>query len=404
MLEIGKTLKDSAAEFDRTVKYVEDTIAALKDLDRTASRFVLEQGFIAQIRRAPLGVTLVMGPFNYPLNETFTTLIPALIMGNTVVFKTPKLGVLLYAPLMEAFRDNFPAGVVNIIHGRGSEIIGPIMQSGKVDVLAFIGSSKVANLLQKQHPRPARLRCILGLDAKNPAIVLADADLDVAVRECVTGALSFNGQRCTAIKLIFVERNIADAFVARLSDAISKLRGGMPWEDGVALTPLPEPGKPAFLSGYIADATNRERPARVVNPGGGEVDATYFVPAPVSPEMRIFHEEQFGPVVPVVPFDAVDEPLAHIVASNCGLQASLFSSNPAAVGGLIDVLANQVGRINVNAQCQRGPDTFPYTGRKDSAEGTLSVTDALRVFSIRALVATRDERANRDLLSSIVHG
>jgi glyceraldehyde-3-phosphate dehydrogenase (NADP+) len=73
MLEIGKTLKDSAAEFDRTVKYVEDTIAALKDLDRTASRFVLEQGFIAQIRRAPLGVTLVMGPFNYPLNETFTT-------------------------------------------------------------------------------------------------------------------------------------------------------------------------------------------------------------------------------------------------------------------------------------------------------------------------------------------
>jgi glyceraldehyde-3-phosphate dehydrogenase (NADP+) len=110
MLEIGKTLKDSTAEFDRTVTYVEDTIAALKELDRTASRFVVEQGFIAQIRRAPLGVTLVIGPFNYPLNETFTTLIPALIMGNTVVFKTPKLGVLLYEPLLEAFRDAFPPG------------------------------------------------------------------------------------------------------------------------------------------------------------------------------------------------------------------------------------------------------------------------------------------------------
>ena len=120
--------------------------------------------------------------------------------------------------------------------------------------------------------------------------------------------------------------------------------------------------------------------------------------------MRIFHEEQFGPVVPVVPFDDVDEPLAHIVDSNYGLQASLFGRDPEAIGGLIDVLANQVGRINVNAQCQRGPDTFPYTGRKDSAEGTLSVTDALRVFSIRGLAATRDERANRDLLSSIVHG
>jgi glyceraldehyde-3-phosphate dehydrogenase (NADP+) len=407
MLEIGKTLKDSIAEFDRTVKYVEDTIAALKELDRTASRFVVEQGFIAQIRRAPLGVTLVMGPFNYPLNETFTTLIPALIMGNPVVLKTPKLGVLLYEPLLEAFRDTFPPGVVNIVSGHGSEIVGPIVESGKVDVLAFIGSSKVANTLQKQHPRPARLRSILGLDAKNPAIVLADADLEVAVRECLTGALSFNGQRCTAIKLIFVQRTIADAFVAHLGDAMAKLHGGMPWEDGVTLTPLPEPGKPAVLSGYIEDATSRNQPARIVNPGGGEVEATWFAPAllyPVSPEMRIFHEEQFGPVVPVVPFDDLDEPLTHIVASNYGLQASLFGRDPAIIGGLIDVLANQVGRINVNAQCQRGPDTFPYTGRKDSAEGTLSVTDALRVFSIRTLAATKDEGANRDLLSGIVQG
>lgn len=313
--------------------------------------------------------------------------------------------MLLYEPLLEAFRDAFPPGVVNIVTGRGSEIVGPIMESGKVDVLAFIGSSKVANTLQKQHPRPTRLRSILGLDAKNPAIVLADADLDVAVRECLTGALSFNGQRCTAIKLIFVQRAIADDFVGRLSDAIAKNRGGMPWEDGVTLTPLPEPGKPEFLLGYIEDAASRIQPARIVNPGGGEVEATWFAPAllyPVSPEMRIFHEEQFGPVVPVVPFDDVDEPLGHIVESNYGLQASLFTRNPEAAGRLIDLLASQVSRINVNAQCQRGPDTFPYTGRKDSAEGTLSVTDALRVFSIRALAATRDERANRHLLSGIV--
>jgi glyceraldehyde-3-phosphate dehydrogenase (NADP+) len=405
MFEIGKSLKDSSAEFDRTVKYVEDTIAALKDFDRTASRFVVEQGFIAQIRRAPLGVTMVMGPFNYPLNETFTTLIPALIMGNTVVFKTPKLGVLLFAPLLEAFCHAFPPGVVNIISGHGNEIVGPIMSSGRIDVLAFIGSSKVANVLQKQHPRPSRLRCILGLDAKNPAIVLEDADLDAAARECLLGALSFNGQRCTAIKLIHVEKSVADAFLGHLSDGISRLRAGMPWEDGVSLTPLPEPGKPARLAAYLDDAARAERPAQVLNGGGGEVDATYFHPAllyPVSPEMRVFHEEQFGPIVPVVPFDEIDEPIDHIVASNYGLQASIFGRDPATTGGLIDVLANQVSRINVNAQCQRGPDTFPYTGRKDSAEGTLSVTDALRVFSIRALVAARDEPASRDLLSRVV--
>ena len=91
MWEIAKTRKDAETEFDRTVAYIRDTIEALKDLDRAAARFVIEEGTIGQIRRAPLGVVLCMGPFNYPLNETFTTLIPALIMGNTVVCKLPKL-------------------------------------------------------------------------------------------------------------------------------------------------------------------------------------------------------------------------------------------------------------------------------------------------------------------------
>ena len=102
---------------------------ALKDLDRISSRFTIEQGIVAQIRRAPLGVVLCMGPFNYPLNETFTTLIPALIMGNTVVVKPPKLGVLLYAPLLKAFQKAFPKGVVNTVYGRGQTVITPIMTS-----------------------------------------------------------------------------------------------------------------------------------------------------------------------------------------------------------------------------------------------------------------------------------
>ena len=92
MWEIGKTLKDSEREFDRTCDYIVETIKAYKDLDRNSAKFVDEQGFMAQIRRVPLGVSLCMGPYNYPLNETFTTLIPALIMGNTVVFKPAKYG------------------------------------------------------------------------------------------------------------------------------------------------------------------------------------------------------------------------------------------------------------------------------------------------------------------------
>ena len=403
MWEIGKTLTDSEKEFDRTVAYILGTIDALKELDRVSSRFVMEDGVIGQIRRSPLGVVLCMGPFNYPLNETFTTLIPALIMGNTVVFKPPKLGVLLYRPLLEAFRDSFPRGVINTVYGAGREIIGPLMASGKIDVLAFIGTSQVADLLKKQHPKPHRLRGILGLEAKNPGIVLPDADLDLAIKECVLGTLSYNGQRCTALKMIFVHSDIADEFLSKFSEAVNQLKGGMPWEDGVMITPLPEDGKTAYLKELIADACAKG--ARVVNTGGGCVDHTFMTPAivyPVGPGMRLYEEEQFGPVIPVASFTDLAEPMNYIIASNYGQQVSLFGNDPQQIADLVDPLVNQVCRVNLNSQCQRGPDIFPFTGRKDSAESTLSISDALRAFSIRTLVAAKETDVNRQIIKSIV--
>ena len=403
MWEIGKALPDAEKEFDRTVDYIRDTIYALKDLDRVSSRFVIEQGVIGQIRRAPLGVVLCMGPFNYPLNETFATLIPALIMGNTVIFKPPKLGVLLHRPLLEAFRDSFPKGVVNTVYGDGQEVIGPLMASGRIDVLAFIGSSRVADILKKQHPKPHRLRCVLGLEAKNAGIVLKDADLDHTVKECVTGALSFNGQRCTAIKMLWVHRDIVDAFIGKLSDAVERLKVGMPWVAGVSITPLPEPDKTGYLTELIEDACVKG--ARVLNHSGGAVDHTVMLPAivyPVEPGMRLYSEEQFGPVVPIASFSDIDEPMTYVIQSNYGQQVSLFGSDPRVIADLIDPLVNQVCRVNINSQCQRGPDTFPFTGRKDSAEGTLSVSDALRVFTIRTLVAAKETDANRRIIKSIV--
>ena len=122
MWEIGKTRVDAEKEFDRTVAYIADTVDALKDLDRVSSRFVIEHGIIGQIRRAPLGVALCMGPYNYPLNETFTTLIPALIMGNTTILKPPRHGILIFSPLLEALRASFPPGVVNTLYGAGRSV------------------------------------------------------------------------------------------------------------------------------------------------------------------------------------------------------------------------------------------------------------------------------------------
>lgn len=405
MWEIGKNLKDSEKEFDRTCDYIVDTINALKELDRRSSRFELEQDTLGQIRRVPLGVALCMGPYNYPLNETFTTLIPALIMGNTVVFKPAKLGVLLIRPLLEAFRDSFPAGVINVIYGSGRETVSALMASGKIDIFAFIGTNKAASDLKKLHPKPHRLRAALGLDAKNPGIVLPEVDLDNAVNEAVTGSLSFNGQRCTALKILFVHEDVVDTFIDKFNHKLATLKPGMPWENGVALTPLPESGKVDYLHALVDDAVRKG--AKVINANGGQARGSFFYPAvlyPVTTEMRVYQEEQFGPVVPIVPYRDLDTVIDYVLESDFGQQLSLFGTNPGEVGKLVDTFANQVGRININAQCQRGPDTFPFNGRKNSAEGTLSVHDALRTFSIRTLVATKFQERNKDLISDIIRG
>jgi glyceraldehyde-3-phosphate dehydrogenase (NADP+) len=403
MWEIGKTLKDSEKEFDRTCDYIVDTIKAYKDLDRESAKLTEDQGFMAQVRRVPLGVSLCMGPYNYPLNETFTTLIPALIMGNTVVFKPAKYGVLLIRPLIEAFRTSFPPGVLNIIYGRGRETVGALMETGKIDVFAFIGTNKGANELKKLHPKSHRLKAILGLDAKNPAIVLPDADIDNAVSECITGSLSFNGQRCTALKILFVHSSIIDQFITKFNEAVKKLKPGMPWDAGTSLTPLPEPGKVEYLLELVADA--KKHGAKIVNENGGENFNTFFYPAvlyPVNDKMRVYSEEQFGPVIPIVPFDDDQEAIDYVVNSNFGQQVSIFGTASKRIAVLIDAFSNQVGRINLNAQSQRGPDTFPFNGRKDSAEGTLSIADALRVFSIRTIVATKNIDSNKQIISNII--
>ncbi len=403
MWEIGKPLKDAEKEFDRTCDYIVDTIKTLKDLDRNSAKLVDEQGFMAQIRRVPLGVALCMGPFNYPLNETFSTLIPALIMGNTVVFKPAKYGVLLIRPLLEAFRTSFPPGVINIIYGRGRETVGALMESGRIDVFAFIGTNKGANDLKKLHPKLHRLKAILGLDAKNPAIVLPDADVDNAVKECVAGSLSFNGQRCTALKMLLVHKSILKTFIYKFTAEIKTLKAGMPWTEGVSLTPLPEPGKVDYLKELVEDA--KKNGAKVINENGGETLESFFYPAvlhPVNNKMRVYSEEQFGPVIPIMAYENIEEAIEYVVNSNFGQQVSIFGTDSKQLAKLMDAFSNQVGRINLNAQCQRGPDSFPFNGRKDSAEGTLSVSDALRVFSIRTLVATKANDSNKQIISTII--
>ena len=402
MWEIGKNLKDSEKEFDRTVDYINETIKEYKKIDRDGAFFHNNSGVRALIRRGPLGVVLCLGPYNYPLNETFALLIPAIIMGNTAIFKPAKHGVLLIAPLLEAFKKSFPPGVVNIVFGRGREIAAPIMETGKINVLALIGHSSSAISLQDLHPQKNRLRLVLGLEAKNPAIIMDDADLELTVNECLNGSLSYNGQRCTAIKVIYVHEKIKEKFLKKFCDSVDSLKLGLPWENTL-LTPLPEPNKPKYISELIDDATSKG--AKIINKNGGKKFKNFVFPAvlyPVSEDMDVYKEEQFGPVIPVISFSDINTPINFMADSNYGQQVSLFGNSEEKLGPIIDSLVNLVCRVNLNSSCQRGPDVYPFTGRKDSAVATLSVHDALRSFSIRTFVASKDNSTNKNILRKLI--
>ncbi len=211
----------------------------------------------------------------------------------------------------------------------------------------------------------------------------------------------FLGQRCTAIKLVFVHESLKDLFIAKFVEKISTLVVGLPWEANVSITPLPEPNKPKYLLDLIADA--KSHGATVINEhcGGGHLSGSLMTPAvvyPVTKEMRLWDEEQFGPVIPIAVYSDIREVYDYIANTRYGQQASIFTSNSEASAELVDVLSTVVGRININTQCARSPDVFPFSGRRSSALGTMSLTEAIRTFSVETMVAAKKTNLNSDIM------
>ncbi len=387
MLEVAKSRADCEKEFDRTVQYIDQTCDLLESGWGQTTR--TESGITANITRTPHGVMLCMGPYNYPINESLTTIIPSIIMGNTVIAKGARMGMLAMTPLYEVMRKTFPQGVLNYINGDGQTIISPLMQSGELDAFSFIGSCNKYNDIVKQHPHLNRLATNAGLQAKNVGLVLENADMELAAKECVAGSLSYNGQRCTALKLLLVPEQKAAEFQEAYLAQFNNLTFGLPWENP-NITPMPHPATIEYLSGILQDATSKG--AVILNPHGGITNGTYMHPAilnKVTPEMRIFHEEQFGPIVPIVTYNKVKDAVKIIRASKFGQQASIFTTDNEMAEMITDALSTSVARININMQCQRGPDSFPFGGRSESAVGELSITAALEFASRNYVVARR---------------
>lgn len=413
MWEIGKNRKDAEAEFDRTIDFIGETIAVIRD--ETNHEFNSNWESIgntrAFLRRTAIGILLCLGPFNYPLNETYATLIPALLMGNIVILKIPTVGGLAHLLTMEAFKV-LPAGTINFISGSGRETMPVLMSSGLIDGLAFIGGSSAADKLIKEHPKPHRLKLFLQLEAKNMAIFMPDMfdptnsqALETAIDEAVTGSLSFNGQRCTALKLIFVPRSHAARFARKMADKVESLRMGLPWQTFDSaysqITPLPNAKRVTYMKHLIADATAKG--ALILNRNGGTIvggkDSTLMTPAvlyPVRSNMNIYTEEQFGPVVPIAEYDDISTVIEYGRQGEYGQQCSIFTTQGGEdAASLVDKFSTVFGKINLNSQCGRSPDTLPFSGRRSSAMGIMSVTDALKEFSIPTVVSykVKDKRA-----------
>jgi glyceraldehyde-3-phosphate dehydrogenase (NADP+) len=402
MWEICKSTDDAAAEFDRTMTFIEATINAFREIDTVEGGWKTVSGILARVRRAAIGIVMCLGPFNYPFNETYATLIPALLAGNVIIMKIPNTGGLAHVLTMEAYSEHLPAGAINFFSGSGRETVGPIMSTGDIDVLAFIGGSHAADSIIKHHPHPHRLKVFLQLEGKNLGVVLADAHLDTAVEQVLLGSTSYNGQRCTAIKLVMVHSSIAQQFVEKFSAAVSQLRWGLPWAPKVQITPLPEHKKPKYLQDLIADGVAKGATVVNAHDGGGDLHGALMRPAvvfPVTKDMRLWHEEQFGPVIPVGVFTDLSELYEYIAHTPYGQQAAVFTSHAdASSAELIDVLSTAVGRININTQCGRSPDALPFSGRRSSALGTMSVTEALRAFTTEVVLAGKYSASNEAVM------
>ncbi|KAL7503431.1 hypothetical protein ACHAXN_001990 [Cyclotella atomus] len=421
MWEIGKNLEDAEAEFDRTIQFALQTIRYIQTSDEFGIKSSNDKTRLFT-SRAAVGIVLCLGPYNYPLNETYAALIPALLMGNVILMKVPTVGGLAHLLTMEAFQKSFPKGVVNLISGKGRTTMPPLMESGKIDVLAFIGGSKAADDLIRSHPEPHRLKVFLQLEAKNMGVYMTDLfdgdgamkveEEEMVLKETMAGTLSFNGQRCTALKLLFLPEGAAEQFANKVARKVESMSIGLPWEkmaDGKysQITPLPNKSRIEYMQALIQDAVSKG--ARIINKDGGKVlggqdsESTLMVPAvlyPVTSQMRIYEEEQFGPIIPIATYASLDSVLTYAREGKYGQQVSIFTaaandkSDQSKVATLVDRFSTVFSKININSQCGRSPDTAPFSGRRSSAMGVMSVMEALHEFSVPTVVSYKDEGRN----------
>lgn len=373
--QIAKSYKDSLAEVTRTVIYIKDTIKVFEEQfikpKIIGEKINAVKGKTGYFYREPLGVVLAISPFNYPINTPINKIAPALISGNTVIFKPATQGSIIGIEISELLiKAGIPKGVFHCIVGRGRDIGSSLYTNKNLSMISFTGGTDVG-LEMLQNSKVGNISLELG--GKDAAIVLSDADLNLTVKEIVKGAFNYSGQRCTAIKRVLVVKPVANKLISLLKEAVEKLTIDNP-KNNPDIVPVVDESSAKYIMSLVDDA--KKKGAKIIC--GGINEHNWIKPtliSKVTDKMKIAWEEPFGPVLPIIEVKDVKEAIELNNASQYGLQASIFTKNEAKALEISKEL--EVGTVNLNRSSSRGPDVFPFLGVKDSGVGVQGVTDAI---------------------------
>lgn len=378
--EIAKDKKSSISEIVRTADFVRFTADTVKNISGESipgdSFPGVKSNKVSIVRREPLGVVLAISPFNYPVNLAASKIAPGLAAGNAVVLKPATQGSLCGLYLARIFQEaGVPAGVLNTITGRGSEIGDYVTTHREINFINFTGSTEVGSRISEI---TKMVPLLLELGGKDAAIILEDADLKKAADNIVAGAYSYSGQRCTAVKRILVIDQIADQLVKELKVRIERLKTGNPLKGDVDIVPLISSKAADFVMELIEEASSKG--AELITGGmreGNTVMPTLF--DRVTTEMRLAWEEPFGPVLPIIRVKTKDEAIEIANHSEYGLQSAVFTNNINDAFYVADKL--EVGTVQINNKTERGPDHFPFLGVKASGLGTQGIKYSIESMS-----------------------
>lgn len=380
--EIGKTEPEAKSEIVRTadlIDYFADEVQSIRGETLDSDNFPgFDKGRIALVEHVSHGVVVAISPFNYPVNLAASKLAPALLMGNSVVFKPSTQGGISGLHLVQIFRKaGVPDGVLACVTGPGPQVGEYVVSHELANMIAFTGSSETGVAIAGKAPmKPLLFEC----GGNNPAIVLSDADFALTARELVKGAFSYCGQRCTGIKYVLGIKAVLEALVpALVGEMKTSVNVGDPRSPTTKLVgPVVSEEAASSVTQAIEGAVKDG--ARVVV--GGKRKEAYLEPTvltSVQPAMTIVAKETFGPVLSLVTVDNLEQAVKFINSSSYGLQASIFTSDEGT--GLTLAKRLNVGTVQINGSPQRGPDHFPFMGIKKSGIGVQGVRYSLESMS-----------------------